>query len=586
MADFGDAMDLFDTAGASASVVPPDPYDSAMALLSPKQEPQLYDDSASLFAHVQQPLLHQSSSGSGLLIPASLLSSSLHDAPAQPPQPPQPSSSSLSSAAPQATMDPSAQLDGDTPDSTVASSPADEAVSTSGGLPSPVQPAQQPALASAAARRGAGDKGAGGPAEILPTGVLLPAVLGGPMPAPSRKRKRKHNPDSDGEDSDDPSRLAIRLPRETLLSLTSAQMSKYVRFIRETHKLTPGQQKELKQQKRLVKNRESARLSRQRKQDHISTLEGQISELRNEMEALRGQNQALLAENQRVMQAMQAMQAMRLGAGPAPGSAAAAVSLRSSGSGAQLQPRLGQGAAQAQQSFGDPEVPAVPRLPSDQRYSEILPSRTLRAAGVCIFIIMFSFGLFFRASQDMDSGVVIRREVVGASAAAAQRAGHVTRILDPAAAAPASRGGARMPKGLDEGPGGPQAQAAADVLAGLWDAKPVSEWRPQDVTYVVARDATRVDAPCGDGGCAGAARGAAGARVAVLVPLRMVSNVSEDRGSFVEILCRVDDVRVVTREAIEAAAALGAAGAAGEPPQKAQEGEEQQQQRVVLEQAQ
>lgn len=135
-------------------------------------------------------------------------------------------------------------------------------------------------------------------------GLPPPAIFGGKMPhvsRRSRKRPKKEptedTPEDDDSDQDSPERLAVRLPRETLLNITSTDMLRYVKYLRENYVLTAEQEKELKHQKRLVKNRESARNSRQKKQDQISDLQAEIEVLKQEISQLKEQNNTLIQEN-------------------------------------------------------------------------------------------------------------------------------------------------------------------------------------------------------------------------------------------------------------------------------------------------
>eukprot|EP01111_Echinosteliopsis_oligospora_P009674 TRINITY_DN2871_c0_g2_i1.p1 TRINITY_DN2871_c0_g2~~TRINITY_DN2871_c0_g2_i1.p1 ORF type:complete len:580 (-),score=150.59 TRINITY_DN2871_c0_g2_i1:105-1844(-) len=74
----------------------------------------------------------------------------------------------------------------------------------------------------------------------------------------------------------------VVLPRDTLLNITSQSMDNYVASLQNQRNLSQDEQKELKRQKRLIKNRESAQLSRERKRAYIDTLEAKIVELTNE----------------------------------------------------------------------------------------------------------------------------------------------------------------------------------------------------------------------------------------------------------------------------------------------------------------
>jgi len=145
----------------------------------------------------------------------------------------------------------------------------------------------------------------------LPKGYALPAILGGSMPAPLRRKRRKDMTEEemkrkeeagipDSEDSDSEERRLVRLPRETLLVMTSAQIGQYIRYLRATHSLSRGQIEELRRQKRLVKNRESAKTSRKKREALVSELQESITELKNSVEVLKKDNERLANENIRL----------------------------------------------------------------------------------------------------------------------------------------------------------------------------------------------------------------------------------------------------------------------------------------------
>jgi len=124
-----------------------------------------------------------------------------------------------------------------------------------------------------------------------------PAHHNTPSKASSAKRKKsvkqeaiKDEFDSDDDDSQDfsPRKItAVSLPRETLLSMTSKDLEAHVRKIIKGRSITADEQKELRWQRRLVKNRESAQASRNRKKSRIEELEGQASVILHEQAKLR-----------------------------------------------------------------------------------------------------------------------------------------------------------------------------------------------------------------------------------------------------------------------------------------------------------
>ncbi|KAF2074733.1 hypothetical protein CYY_003965 [Polysphondylium violaceum] len=72
---------------------------------------------------------------------------------------------------------------------------------------------------------------------------------------------------------------AFVLNNEELMSYTTSEMNDYAKKVNSIKDLTPFEKKELKRQKRLVKNRESAHLSRQRKRERLTDLEHRVEEL-------------------------------------------------------------------------------------------------------------------------------------------------------------------------------------------------------------------------------------------------------------------------------------------------------------------
>lgn len=98
-----------------------------------------------------------------------------------------------------------------------------------------------------------------------------------------------YSSDSDGPDSLLLDGLEIR-PEDDPLGL----------FQKDPATLTPEEQRIVKKQRRLLKNRESAQLSRHRKKMHLSTLERQVDALKKDKAALAARIAELSDENERI----------------------------------------------------------------------------------------------------------------------------------------------------------------------------------------------------------------------------------------------------------------------------------------------
>jgi len=139
-----------------------------------------------------------------------------------------------------------------------------------------------------------------------PPDLELPAILGGKLPPrTSRKKSRKHVYTErelrirrkkglpDDSDSESEERRLVRLPRRSLLTITTGQMAEFVKYMREQVELTPSQKDELSRQKRLVKNRESACRFRAKKVLSLIECCDRLEELENDVVTLRSENEKL-----------------------------------------------------------------------------------------------------------------------------------------------------------------------------------------------------------------------------------------------------------------------------------------------------
>lgn len=123
----------------------------------------------------------------------------------------------------------------------------------------------------------------------------------------------------------------------------------------EAHKqISPEEERELKKQKRLIKNRESAQKSRQRRKAYIEELESKVAVLAGQSEHLAQENKVLKEDIAYLLNVLK----------KTPGVPSEVLSKTA--------------------SFGV-TAPA--------------PIRGVKAAGVCLLIVLFSFGLFFNAKN-------------------------------------------------------------------------------------------------------------------------------------------------------------------------------------------
>jgi hypothetical protein len=114
-----------------------------------------------------------------------------------------------------------------------------------------------------------------------------------------KNRKRKKSPISSSGITKriKNERDSITLTREELLSFTSDQFEQFVSQVTEVRELTQSEKNELKRQRRLIKNRESAQASRQRKKSHIDDLERRVKDLASENIVLKDKISSMDNEN-------------------------------------------------------------------------------------------------------------------------------------------------------------------------------------------------------------------------------------------------------------------------------------------------
>lgn len=159
---------------------------------------------------------------------------------------------------------------------------------------------------------------------------------------------------------------AVTLSREKLLTTSSEEFSNWVEEIKKQRALTQEEIKDIRRQKRLIKNRESAQASRDRKRTEMEKLEEEIFHLKQQRdEALRqlsemkSKVEVLETENHYMKTTIQQSDVLN---------------------------NVYEGVSQIQEK-------AI--VPNDKMHL----SRNVKNAGVCLFILIFSFGLFFNAQN-------------------------------------------------------------------------------------------------------------------------------------------------------------------------------------------
>eukprot|EP01125_Pyxidicula_operculata_P020143 TRINITY_DN738_c0_g1_i3.p1 TRINITY_DN738_c0_g1~~TRINITY_DN738_c0_g1_i3.p1 ORF type:complete len:450 (-),score=116.71 TRINITY_DN738_c0_g1_i3:634-1983(-) len=159
---------------------------------------------------------------------------------------------------------------------------------------------------------------------------------------------------------------SVLLSREDLLTYNSDQFENYVRELMETRDLTQKEQNELKRQRRLIKNRESAQASRQRKKGHMEELEKKVQELSDENARLKEHIATLQAENTTLKSEISFFQTVVNKAGVG-----------------NLVPRS---SSTSNTTYGKAKS-----TNSQHHYHQHVPA----ASGLVLLLVLFSFGLFF-----------------------------------------------------------------------------------------------------------------------------------------------------------------------------------------------
>lgn len=156
----------------------------------------------------------------------------------------------------------------------------------------------------------------------------------------------------------------VSLPRDTLLNITSQSMERYVETLQTSRSLSNDDQKELKRQKRLIKNRESAQLSRERKRAYIDQLEARIAQLV-------ANNDHLKTDNDSLREALSKYEGVK---------------------------------SEPTHDLITSKVAAASQHQLKMGNLFSVGQRSTATAGVCLLIVLFSFGLFLNNVNKPTSG--------------------------------------------------------------------------------------------------------------------------------------------------------------------------------------
>jgi len=148
----------------------------------------------------------------------------------------------------------------------------------------------------------------------------------------------------------------ILLNREQLLQFSSKEFDEYKQKLTSHHILTAEEKDTLKKQRRIIKNREYSQNSRQKKRERVTELEKRIRELEQENQDLKHENQSLKSKLWKVVSAYQ----------------------RSKGN---------------DTSHSTPTTDS--KLTPLYDIFSVGSSTTNKAATVCLFVVLLSFGLLY-----------------------------------------------------------------------------------------------------------------------------------------------------------------------------------------------
>jgi hypothetical protein len=118
-----------------------------------------------------------------------------------------------------------------------------------------------------------------------------------PPDSPEHKPKKKRNKKRARPDSDVPDVSRVTLSREDILRISSKELEEFAARMAAEKALSPEEQREIKRQRRLIKNREYAQASRVKKKAYMGDMESRFHEFEQENYELKLQ---LAQANQRI----------------------------------------------------------------------------------------------------------------------------------------------------------------------------------------------------------------------------------------------------------------------------------------------
>lgn len=155
------------------------------------------------------------------------------------------------------------------------------------------------------------------------------------------------------------------LSRDDLLKMDSSEIEEYIKLISSNHTLPPSEEKELKSIRRLIKNREYAQSSRNKKKQYMEEMEKKLAEVEEAKEVLQNRVDQLESENKMLK-----------------------THLAKIGAAMKRDPTI-------LQKFK--EISKTTTNPSPSRHSRSSPP--IVKTGMVLFMVILSFGFFFQPQE-------------------------------------------------------------------------------------------------------------------------------------------------------------------------------------------